>query len=127
MGVASWDLFTSGRNLARYKQSKAGYRQVEHELEAFRDGLRLQVSQAYLALKEARNGLELARRALASAEENYRVTEASYREGMVTQVDEIDAQVILTEARVTYARTRYGMYTAQAVLKNLIGMMPRFD
>lgn len=127
MGVASWDLFTSGRNLARYNQSKAGYKQMKHELEAFRDGLKLQVTQAYLDLEEARNGLELAERALASAQENYRVTEASYREGMATQVDEIDAQVTLTESRVTHAQTRYGMYKAQARLENLMGTMPHFD
>lgn len=127
MGVAKWDLFTSGRNLARYQQSKAGYRQLEHELKAFRDGLKLSLTQAYLELKEARNSLSLAGRALASAEENYRVTEASYREGLATQVDEIDAQVTLTEARVNHARTRYGMFKAQSRLENLMGMMPDFN
>jgi outer membrane protein TolC len=127
MGVASWELFSGSRNLARYKQSKAGYRQVEHELEAFRDGLRLQVTQAYLSLREARNRLDLAQRAMTSSEENYRVTEASYREGLATQVDEIDAQVTLTEARVTHAQTQYEMYKAQAKLENLMGMMPYFD
>jgi len=127
MGVANWDLFTSGRNLAVYQQSKAGYRQVEHELRAFRNGLELQVTQAYLSLEEAINRLDLARRSLASAEENYRVTEASYREGLAAQVEKIDAQVTLTEARVTYARTQYGLYTSQARLKNLMGIMPEFN
>jgi outer membrane protein len=127
MGVASWDLFTSGRNLARYKQSKAGYRQLEHELKAFREGLKLSVTQAYLGLQEARNSLDLAERALASAKENYRVTEASYREGIAAQVDEIDAQVTLTESRVNHARTRYGMFKAQSRLENLMGMMPDFN
>jgi outer membrane protein len=127
MGVASWDLFSGSRNVARYKQSKAGYRQVEHELEAYRDGLRLRVTQTYLSLEEARNALDLAQRALASAEENYRVTEASYREGLATQIDEIDAQVTLTEARVTHAQTQYEMYKAQARLENLMGKMPHLD
>jgi outer membrane protein TolC len=127
MGVASWDLFTSGRNLAIYQQSRAGYRQVEHELRAFRDGLKLETTQAYLSFEEASNRLDLAKRGLASAEENYRVTEASYREGLATQVDEIDAQVTLTEARVTYAQTQYGLYKSQAKLKNLMGIMPEFN
>lgn len=121
MGVASWDIFTSGRHLAEYQQSKASHRQMQYELEAYRDALVLQVNGAYLEMEEARQGLELAGEALASAEENYRVTTASYREGMSSQVDEIDAQVTLTEARVNNARTRYQMYVAQAKLDHLMG------
>jgi outer membrane protein len=121
MGVASWDIFTSGRHLAEYQQSKAGQRQLEHELEAYQDAMVLQVTQAYLELEEARQGLELAEGALASAEENYRVTAASYGEGISSQVDEIDAQVTLTEVRVNYSKTRYQMYVAKAKLENLMG------
>ena len=121
MGVASWDIFTSGRHLARYQQSKASHRQLKHELGAYQDAIELQVTQAYLALEEARRGLTLAEEALASAEENYRITAASYREGLASQVDEIDAQVTLTEARVNHSRTRYQIYVAGARLDNLIG------
>jgi len=121
MGVASWDIFTSGRHVAQYQQSKAGHRQLQYELEAYRDAIVLQVTQAYLELEEARQGLKLAEEALASAEENYRVTAASYREGMASQVDEIDAQVTLTEARVNHSRTRYQIYVAGAKLENLMG------
>jgi len=124
MGLASWEIFAGTRNLARYKQSKAGYRQAEHELKAFGDGLELQVTQAYLDLQEATGRLDMALRALASAEENYRVNEASYREGMATQVDKIDAQMTLTEARVNYASTRYEIYKVQARLESLMGLMP---
>ncbi len=127
MGVASWDLFTSGRNLARYRQSRARHQQAKHELEAFCDGLKLQVTQAYLSLQEAKSRLDLAKRALASAEENYRVTEASYREGMATHVDQIDAQVTLTEARVSHTSTTYELYKAKAKLMNLIGVIPEFN
>ena len=121
MGVASWDIFTSGRHEARYQQSKASHRQLQHELEAYQDAIELQVTRAYSELEEARQGLVLAEEALASAEENYRVTAASYREGMASQVDEIDAQVTLTEARVNYFRTRYQIYVAGAKLNNLMG------
>ena len=121
MGVASWDIFTSGRHVARYQQSKASHRQMKHELEAYQDAIVLQVTRAYSALQEARQGLVLAEEALASAEENYRVTAASYREGMTSQVDEIDAQVTLTGARVNHSRTQYQIYVAGARLENLIG------
>ncbi len=121
MGVANWDIFTSGRHLARYQQSKASHRQMQYELESYRDALVLQVTGAYLEMEEARQGLEFAGEALASAEENYRVTTASYREGLSSQVDEIDAQLTLTEARVNDARTRYQMYVAQAKLDHLMG------
>jgi outer membrane protein TolC len=121
MGVASWDIFTSGRHEARYLQSKAGHRQLQHDLKAYQDAIELQVTRAYSGLEEARQGLELAAEALASAEENYRVTAASYREGIASQVDEIDAQVTLTEARVNYSRTRYQIYLAAAKLENLMG------
>ena len=121
MGIASWELFAGSRNAARYLQTKAGYRQIEYQLMNFRDGLKLGVTQAYLSFQEARSRLDLSERALASAEENYRVTEASYREGLAAQVDEIDAQVTLTETRVNQARTRYETLKAQARLKSLIG------
>jgi outer membrane protein TolC len=127
MGVASWDIFSSGRHLARYQQSKASHRQLEHELEAYQDALVLQVTQAYSRLEEARQGLKLAEEALASAEENYRATSASYREGLASQVDEIDAQVTLTEARVNHSRTRYQIYMAGAKLENLMGEITETD
>jgi outer membrane protein TolC len=127
MGVASWDIFTSGRHEAQYQQSKANHRQLKYELEAYQDAIVLQVTQAYLEWEEARQGLELAEEALASAEENYRVTAASYREGMASQIDEIDAQVTLTEARVNSSRTRYQIYVAKAKLENLMGRIVEPD
>ena len=59
----------------------------------------LDVTRTYLTLLDAWNGIEVARENVAQAEENYRVTNERFKEGLATNTDLLDAEVLLAQPR----------------------------
>ena len=99
MGVLRWDLFDgAGRE---YEYSKARYKQ--HEAKAQLAGLKSMVSfkitEASLAVEEARKIRDLARSALATAEEGKKLVESRYTNSLSPLVDLLDVQTSLDGAR----------------------------
>jgi outer membrane protein TolC len=73
---------------------------VEAQKEALRDGLSLEIKQAWLASSEAQVAIASSRKALASAEESYRVRRDLFRNGRGILVEVLDAETELTRARL---------------------------
>src|SRR5262249_39639918 len=64
--------------------------QTEQQKAQLRDGVRLEVMQAYQALKEAHVAIETTARSLSAAEEAYRVRHELYKNGRATSVELTD-------------------------------------
>ncbi len=73
---------------------------VEAQKEALRDGLSLEIKQAWLAGNEAQVAIVSSKKALASAEEAYRVRRDLFRNGRGILVEVLDAETELTRARL---------------------------
>lgn len=113
--VASWspnDTYT-GERLA--DEARAARAQVEADLAALEDGIRLQVTQAYESYRAAVAAIEAARAGVQAADETLRVRTEQYRAGatVITEVvlavnDRARAQLELigaaVEARVAYSQ-----------------------
>lgn len=99
-GVAlSWapnDLFTSK---AQRTAALAREAQMSAQLQALLDGLRTEVFQATQDVRETQMAMETTSRALAAAEEAYRVRTALFRAGRATATELSDAETDLTRAR----------------------------
>ena len=94
MNVLDW-----GRTVYRTRQSRSRLRQIETAERSLRDAITLDVTEAYFSLLEAWDEIEAARENVAQAEENHRVTAGRFREGLATNTEMLDAQVLLTGAR----------------------------
>jgi outer membrane protein len=100
MGVlAQMNVFDWGRTVYRARQSRSRLRQIETAQRSLRDEITLDVTEAYFSLLEAWNEIEAARENVAQAEENYRVTAGRFKEGLATNTEMLDAQVLLTSAK----------------------------
>jgi outer membrane protein TolC len=83
--------------------------------------IELDVQQAWLALKESMERLDLTRKTLEQAEEDMRVSEGRYKEGMGNILEVIDAQTALTQARTNNVVALYDIENARAKLDRAIG------
>ena len=58
---------------------------------------------------------------MASAEENLRIVQSQYQEGLVRNTDVLDAEAVLADSRSVHAERRYRAYVHQAALLVVLG------
>jgi len=102
----------------RLRQMEAGFRQLK-------DGITLEVTQSYLALQEAQEKIKAAEENVRQAEENYRVTHEKFKQGMATNTDLLDANAMLTQARMEYIQALADYNIAKAKLEKAMGVLGR--
>ena len=88
---------------------------------AFLEGLRLDVNQVLRLAAEARFEIGVAREAVASAEESYRVRRELFRAGRATTVEVTDAETVLTQARSALVDAHVAGRIALAELRHSLG------
>ncbi|HEX6271846.1 MAG TPA: TolC family protein [Polyangiaceae bacterium] len=88
---------------------------------AFLENLRLDVNQVLRVAAEARFEIGVAREAVASAEEGYRVRRELFRAGRATTVEVTDAETVLTQARFALVNAHVGARVALAGLRHALG------
>lgn len=105
-----------------------GHRAAVHQAEAARlsseDATRQvkgEVSGRLDQLRAATAAIGVAKTALASAEEAYRVTSAVVQAGSGTTTDLLDAQSALTQAKLNLVRSRYQQALARVQLRRAMG------
>ena len=110
-----------------YQTSQAEHRlrQMRRTYEQLKDGITLEVTQAYLSLKEAQERVSACEENLAQAEENYRVTEEKFKQGMATNTDVLDANAMLTRAKVERIQALADYNLAIAKLERAMGTSVR--
>jgi len=106
---------------ARVAKANADQRRAASELEKARDGVVLEVRQAYLSMRDAEKNIAVAQKALASAEESYRISKLRYETGAGTNTEVLDAQTALAEAQGNHYQALYGYRVAVARLQYATG------
>jgi len=119
--VASWDAFDSGVTNSEIKQAEAAERKSVQAAQQTKDGIRLAVQQAYLNMNAADKSIASTQVTVEQGEENFKISEVRYSAGVGTNVDVIDAEVALTQAKNNYIQALYNYNTARANLDQAIG------
>jgi outer membrane protein len=112
------DILTTG---PQSQDAEARANQIELQKAGLRDSVKLQVLQAYQALKEAEVAVQTAKRGLAAAEEGYRVRRELFRNGRATTVELLDSQGDLTRESTNSINARANLLFAKAALSHAIG------
>jgi outer membrane protein TolC len=116
----SWSLFnlpTAGK----VAEAQAGLAAQLARRENVKNGLELELRSAYYELKSALETIELTKKALEYAEENYKVSEMRYKTGAGTNLDSLDAQVSLTQARINDLQAKFDLEIARAKINKVVG------
>lgn len=120
--VANWNVFDSGLVNAKVSQAEAKVLQAQEEARQTRDTVQLEVRQAYLNMLEAEKRIDTTQVAVVQAEEDYKIAQVRYSAGVGTNLDVMDSQVALTQAKTNYIQALYDYNTSRATLENAMGM-----
>lgn len=108
---------------SKVDQAEARQRQVEANEEALADGIRLQVNQAYLNYLSSQKKIDVYNAAIAQAEENYKVVNNKFNNGLATVTDVLDADVAMLQARMNRAFALSDTYVAYNKLLQTAGLL----
>jgi outer membrane protein len=97
-----WNLFNGSADKARIAETAHLVKRAESDEQRIDSAIRLQVRRAYAGLKAAQQRIEVAKAAVAEAEESLRITQNRYEAGMNNVTD-----LLRTETAVLESRTRY--------------------
>jgi outer membrane protein len=117
----SWDIWNWFSTSDRTKQAEAQYEQVKDGYKSLKDGITLEVTQNYLNLLKAKEKIITARQSVHQAEENYRVTDETFKNGLALNSDLLDAEFALMQAKTNYIQSLADYELAKASLEKSIG------
>jgi len=120
-GVASlvftWRIFDGGGDAARVRSAQAAERQLVLRQEEVAQRIRLEVQQSLDRLQTARASLATAAARADAARAAFRIASRKRDEGVINQVEFIDARSTLTSAELNLNLTRYDVLARRAELE----------
>lgn len=122
-----YNLVSPSMRPLQVRAARAQLEQASAGLEEARTRVGIGVSQAWHALDSARSQFLLLESAQAQAAENLRLQQLSWREGMATSLDVIDARLSLGAAQVERAQAAYQFTVALAQLLEVAGQLDAFE
>jgi TolC family type I secretion outer membrane protein len=118
----TWDFFDGFATQGRITEARARELKASVNLEENTRRIEQQVRSAYSSFVEAREVMESQRKVVEQAEEALRLAGSRYEAGSGTQLDVLNAQTALTEARTTQVESAHDYLVARARLDRAIGV-----
>ena len=120
-GQLSWDIFDGMLTRGKVVQARALYDKAKTDLDDRARQIELEVRTAYSDFIEAREVLESQQKVQEQADEALREARARNDAGTSTQLDVLDAETSLTQARTTQIQALHDYAAARARLERAIG------
>jgi len=114
-------LFDGGATRASIESAHADARSAAIQTDQFRRGIKAEVQQAVLAVRDAEERARTSWAAVEEAREAFRLAGVRYREGVDTQLAVNDAQAALVQAETNAVNARYDLLGALARLTRAVG------
>lgn len=102
-------------------QANANLKTAEASNDLVMQSLLLDVQQQELALQEASESIQASKKLVESADEALRLAVGRYNSGTGTALEETDAQVVLSNARIAYIQALYNYGVSYAKLGRAMG------
>lgn len=100
--VLSYNLFDGFSDEAKVARTRADARSIKYDLAELQNVFRTELKKAFVDYDISMVNVEVAREDIVYAEENLRITELKYKEGLQRQLDLLDAVSNLTRAQSNY-------------------------
>ena len=120
------NLFSGFADEASLRQARMTVERRKETLDKLRDEIALEVKSAHLLVAEADKRIAVAEVAVVNAEENLRIQDERYKEGMAISTEALDAQTLLTRAKVDRQNAIYDLAEAQYRLLAVRGELLEF-
>jgi outer membrane protein len=123
MASARWTFWQWGKKRQLVREKETRLIQAKDARVQVEDSISLEVKDAYLRLREARDKIGVAEVAIEQAEENFRMNQERFKEQVATSTDVLDAQTLLTQARTNYFNALSDYRIAWARLDRAMGIV----
>ena len=101
---------------ARHDHSLSEYQEAE-----MRKRVRLEVIEAFLHMEDLLATLKAIDKQIEHAQENMRIVKLRYQEGEATNLDVLDANLLLVKARTDFATSNYDIMEAGFAIDKAVG------
>lgn len=118
LSVPIWD---GGIARAREAQARDDLQIAQLRLQQAREGVALEVRQAYLNLQDAQKRLAVAQKGLEQATEALRLARVRFEAGVSPQLEISDAELAFTQAQTNLVNAQYDYLDAYAALLRAVG------
>ena len=115
----NWDL-NFLRNTYKKQQTEIDIKKTDETISDVKQKLRLTTQSIILKMDEARNKIKATHETVKMAERGYELAALSFKNGVVSQIDVIDAGVQLSNSRLSYYSAIVEYLNAKAELEKLL-------
>ncbi len=116
-------IFQGGKRAINLQQAYIQQEKARLQTEQLRRAILLDVKNAYLTFQKAKQNLKSLKQAFKEAQETWRIARLTYRQGLSTQVDVLNAQTALTASETNYRQGVFEFNLAQLKLLKAIGQL----
>jgi outer membrane protein TolC len=118
LAIPIFDGFARG---ARVQQAEIDMEKAKLTKLKTEDGLKIQLVQAELNMKEAKQRVDAQKESVQEAEKALKIAESRYDNGIGTQLEILDTQSALVQTQVSYSQAIYDYLVAKAEWDNVAG------
>ncbi|MBZ5680148.1 MAG: TolC family protein [Acidobacteriia bacterium] len=118
-----FDLFQGGAKRAELSRQRALEEKAAAMQQAASDGVRLEVRRAYYDVDASRQQVEVARTAIAEAQESLRINQDRYDSGLTTITDLLGAEEAMRRSQTDYWEAVYRFHSSYANLELASGSL----
>ena len=122
VGVAlNWELWNWGGTSAKTTQAEQQVIKAETSLKILKEGIELEVYKDYLSVLGEFEKVNVSKKSLEQAEENFRITENKYNQQLATSTDLIDAETALLNSKTNLTNALVDLKLAKTKLEKSVG------
>ena len=119
--VLNWDLWNWGYTASQTTQAEQQLIQNQTAYESLKENVELDVYQSYLRVISEFDKVDLNKKTVEQAGENYRILKEKYNEQLATSTDLIDAEVSLLDAQTKLTNALVDFQLAKVKLEKAVG------
>lgn len=108
---------------AQVQQARAGVDLSRANIEVLHENVRLEVEQSFLEAKEAEERITATAKLVELSQQNLKLAEARYNSGVGSAIEITDAQITLSNARITHIQAQYDYSRGLVRLRRATGVM----
>lgn len=121
--AVNWPIFEGGSKIIEWQKAKIRTDQMEIALKQIKDQTELGIEQSYYKYREAMKNLTSLKEALKQAKESLRISNLLYEQGMSTQLDVLNAQLLYINSKTEFQQGIYDYNVGQLKLLQSIGKL----
>ena len=121
MLVTQLNVFDSGNTEAKIRQAQSGVLDAREQARQTHDDISLEISDAYLNMRESEKRISTNKVAVEEATVNFDIAQKAYSAGVGTNIDVMDAELALNQAKTNYTNSLFDYNISKARLNKAIG------